>query len=340
MLRRSDAQGSISADVDTHLGSGGTSDPQIPTISIGVPVYNGENYLADLLDSLLNQTFTDLEIVICDNASTDRTAEICAEFARRDPRIRYYRNDRNIGPLNNYNRVFHLSRGKYFCWMAHDDFLDRTDLEKRVRVLELNDDVVHCISDVEYIGPDGRPLAFDPIRKRHICGPDGQAAPIFPRHVATQSDPVARFADLLARSDGVYESGLVRRDMMAKTSLQKDFYGNGVIWQMELALKGRFFMVNEKLFYRRFHPNASFFVPPDRKDDWVAQGAQGATKRRLIRFTRFTRSYLEVIWQSTTLTPWQRLQCYGHVLRHTIAWVIRKLVERSAEILRRHRGAE
>lgn len=326
--------GLIDASMSAAVGSGQKPAPDNPTISVGVPVYNGEDYLPELMHSLLDQTFTDIEIVICDNASTDRTPQICAEFARRDPRVRYFRNERNIGPLNNYNRVFHLSRGKYFCWMAHDDFLDPTDLEKRLRVLEQNDDVVHCVSDVVYIGPDSRPLPYDPDRKRHICGPDGQVVPVFPRHVAAQRDPVARFADLLARSDGVYESGLVRREMMAKTSLQKDFYGNGVIWQMELALKGRFVMLEEKLFYRRFHPKASFFVPADRKDDWVAQGAQGAKRRRLIRFTRFTRSYFDVIRQATTLTWWQRLQCYGHVLRHTVAWIIRKVAERGAAVIK------
>lgn len=330
--------GLIDASMSAAVGSGQKPAPDTPTISVGVPVYNGKDYLPELMHSLLNQTFTDIEIVICDNASTDRTPQICAEFARRDPRVRYFRNERNIGPLNNYNRVFHLSRGKYFCWMAHDDFLDPTDLEKRLRVLEQNDDVVHCVSDVVYIGPDSRPLPYDPVRKRHICGPDGQVVPVFPRHVAAQRDPVARFADLLARSDGVYESGLVRREMMAKTSLQKDFYGNGVIWQMELALKGRFVMLEDKLFYRRFHPKASFFVPADRKDDWVAQGAQGATRRRLIRFTRFTRSYFDVIRQATTLTWWQRLQCYGHVLRHTVAWIIRKVAERGAAVIKKHRN--
>src|ERR1700680_4537054 len=92
-----------------------------PMISAGLAIYNGENYLGELLESVLAQTFTNFEVVICDNASTDRTADICAEFMRRDCRLRYYRNSTNIGALKNFNRVFSLGRGKYSVWMSHDD---------------------------------------------------------------------------------------------------------------------------------------------------------------------------------------------------------------------------
>lgn len=83
-------------------------------VSIGLPVYNGEQYLAKALDSLLAQTFTDFEVIISDNASTDRTSEICAAYLERDPRIRYYRNQQNIGAAPNFNRTFELATGMYF----------------------------------------------------------------------------------------------------------------------------------------------------------------------------------------------------------------------------------
>ena len=82
-----------------------------PKVSIGLPVYNGERYLAAALDGILRQTFEDFEIVISDNASTDRTREICSEYCKKDGRIRYSRNDTNIGSARNFNRVFELSRG-------------------------------------------------------------------------------------------------------------------------------------------------------------------------------------------------------------------------------------
>ena len=92
-----------------------------PRVTLGVPVFNGGPFLPETLDSLLNQTFSDLEVVISDNASTDRTEEICRAYAARDPRVRYYRNDVNRGAAWNHNRVFELARGEFFKWSAADD---------------------------------------------------------------------------------------------------------------------------------------------------------------------------------------------------------------------------
>jgi glycosyltransferase involved in cell wall biosynthesis len=91
---------------------------KIPRVSIGLPVFNGEKYLAEALDSILSQTYRDFKLIISDNASTDRTEQICREYAAKDRRIRYYRNEKNIGAPKNFNRVFELSSGKYFRWDA------------------------------------------------------------------------------------------------------------------------------------------------------------------------------------------------------------------------------
>src|SRR5262245_11232182 len=80
-----------------------------PRVSIGMPVYNADKFLPEALQSLVNQSFADFEIVISDNASTDRTEEICRSYAQRDQRIRYFRNTTNIGVFRNFNQVFHLS---------------------------------------------------------------------------------------------------------------------------------------------------------------------------------------------------------------------------------------
>ncbi len=78
----------------------------MPAVSIGLPVYNGDNFLAEAIDSILRQTMEDFELIISDNASTDRTEEICREYAAGDSRIRYYRNESNLGAMANYNLVF------------------------------------------------------------------------------------------------------------------------------------------------------------------------------------------------------------------------------------------
>jgi glycosyltransferase involved in cell wall biosynthesis len=108
----------------------------VPAVSIGMPVYNGEKYIREALDSLLAQTFTDFDLIISDNCSTDSTSIICKEYASRDTRIRYIRQDANIGANANFEFVLQEAYGKYFMWAAHDDRWKRTFLEKLVATLE------------------------------------------------------------------------------------------------------------------------------------------------------------------------------------------------------------
>ena len=94
-------------------GTGHEARSPAPTLSVGLPVYNGERYLAESLDALLAQTYADFELIISDNASTDGTAEICREYAARDPRIRYVRQPVNVGAGPNHNLLVPLARGAY-----------------------------------------------------------------------------------------------------------------------------------------------------------------------------------------------------------------------------------
>src|SRR3972149_8539793 len=93
-----------------------------PRVSVGLPVFNGEQFLRQALDSVLAQTYPGFELIISDNASTDRTQDICEAYATRDKRIQYYRQSKNVGGGRNYNFVFEVSNGEYFKWLAHDDF--------------------------------------------------------------------------------------------------------------------------------------------------------------------------------------------------------------------------
>jgi glycosyltransferase involved in cell wall biosynthesis len=115
-----------------------------PLVSIGLPVYNGETTLREALDSLLEQDYMNTELIISDNASTDGTERICLEYAARDARVRYYRNERNIGASENFNRVVDLSVGKYFTWAADDDWRHPSHIRKCVELLERNPRAVLC----------------------------------------------------------------------------------------------------------------------------------------------------------------------------------------------------
>lgn len=129
-----------------------------PRVTIGVPVFNGEAFLTETLESLLNQTFSDLEIVVSDNASTDRTEEICRTYAARDPRVRYFRSDLNRGAAWNHNRVFELARGEFFKWNSADDLCAPEFLARCVAALDRDPQAVMAISEAVEIDENGTRL--------------------------------------------------------------------------------------------------------------------------------------------------------------------------------------
>ena len=114
----------------------------IPRLSIGLPVYNGEDYVCESLDSLLGQSYEDFELIISDNASTDSTGDICRRYAKEDSRIRYIHQRQNIGLTRNHNFVFQESRGELFKWAAADDLYGRDLLRCCVEALDAHPDVV------------------------------------------------------------------------------------------------------------------------------------------------------------------------------------------------------
>ena len=109
-----------------------------PEIVVGMPVFNGEDLIAAAIDSLLNQKFSDFEIHISDNASTDKTSEIALDYCKRDKWVKYHRNRENIGAVNNFRRLLEISRGKYFMWAAVDDRWHADYLGEAHSMLERN----------------------------------------------------------------------------------------------------------------------------------------------------------------------------------------------------------
>src|ERR1043165_9639676 len=113
-------------------------------VSIGLPVYNGANYLAESIDSILQQTYSDFELIISDNASTDATEELCRSYAARDGRVRYFRQKQNLGCALNSNFVFRQSTGEYFKWISHDDLHAPRFVERCVEVPDRDPSVSIC----------------------------------------------------------------------------------------------------------------------------------------------------------------------------------------------------
>lgn len=111
-----------------------------PRVSIGMPVFNGASFLASALDSLLNQTHSDFELLVADNASTDATEDICCEYIKRfDGRMRYLRHASNLGSMANFRYVFEAAEGEYFMWAACDDLWDKLWIEHLVRLMDASD---------------------------------------------------------------------------------------------------------------------------------------------------------------------------------------------------------
>lgn len=199
-----------------------------PRVTVGVPVFNGELFLAKMLDSLLNQTFSDLEIVISDNASTDRTHEICRAYAARDPRVRYYRNDVNRGAAWNHNRVFELARGEFFKWSAADDLCAPEFLTLCVAALDRDPAAVMSITQSLEIDEVGNPLASVSVANQTLL-------PIVPLGAPAH----VRFRQNI-RLDHLCLSifSLIRSDILRQTVLQGNYPDADRVLLAHLALFG------------------------------------------------------------------------------------------------------
>jgi glycosyltransferase involved in cell wall biosynthesis len=210
-------------------------------VSIGMPVYNGERFIRCALDSLLSQTYTDLELVISDNASTDGTEAICREYEARDKRVQYFRNPHNLGGPANFRRVFHLCRGEYHKWSTADDYCDATVVAKCVAVLDQNPDVV---------------LAYP---KTRLEDESGNLLREYEDHLHLQDDsPSARFMTLVNTAALCHAHlGVIRREAVSRTRMIGNEVGSDVRFLAELSLYGKFTVVPEFLFHRRFHEESS-----------------------------------------------------------------------------------
>jgi len=240
-----------------------------PRVSIGLPVYNGERHLSSALDGILRQTFEDFEIVISDNASTDRTQEICSQYCKKDERIRYSRNDTNIGSARNFNKVFELSRGSYFAWAAHDDLYGNRYLESCVEVLDNDPSVSLCHSLIGVVDELGVPIPTT--GPNQIIGPDGRPVTHSDKnHVAESPYADERFKDVLHNVSWCLQVfGLMRTENMRKTGLQRSYFGADKVFLAEISLMGRFHQIEETLFLKRVHREMSFYLSTEDKKKWI-----------------------------------------------------------------------
>ncbi|WP_300015969.1 glycosyltransferase family 2 protein [Pseudonocardia sp.] len=282
----------------------------VPRLSIGLPVYNGEEYLADSVDTLLTQSFEDFELIISDNASTDRTEAICRRFAAVDSRIRYLRQPRNIGAAENHNIVVRHARGELFKWAAHDDLYGRDLLQRCVEVLDRNPDVVLATCHAAVIDAAGE--VVDTVDR----SPAATASPRAPE----------RFRALLFAVAGDDDYGVIRTDVLVRTPLTGSYYHSDRTLVAELALHGRFHRVPETLYFRRDLPGRA-----GGPDQTVREWCVKHDPRRADRLRHPTARLLgEYVWgfagavlraPMSTADKWR---CFLALLRYLASRVVRR----------------
>ena len=268
-----------------------------PRVSLGLLVFNGESYIARAIESLLAQTFADFELIISDNASTDGTGGICEHYASRDPRIRYTRCERNIGAAGNFNRVFSLSRGEYFKWVAHDDLYHERFLEECVKFLDRSPGVVLCSTDLAVIDARGNTVRTNVERPR-----------------AEEASASRRFRALVFNGP-CYEmvSGLMRRDAVRRVPPVGRYAHSDGIFLARLGLLGPFHEIPECLFYYREHPASSHIVHRTYRDYVLFFDPEKAGKILLPRW-RMGAEYARSV-RPAGLGFTESVRCYAHVGR-------------------------
>ena len=264
----------------------------MPRVSIGLPVYNGENYLAEAVQSVLDQTYSDFELVISDNASEDRTEEICRDFAAADTRVRYFRNGENLGAAPNYNIAWDHSRGEYFKWLAHDDRLLPRYVENTVRTLDNNPDAILCNTVAEYIDQHGDHLGW-------------YRSPLTD---ASGGDPSVRLAAMILTSHTCIDFfGMVRRQAMEGSILHKAYSGADKAFLAQMALRGRMLQIEPAQVQMREHPYRYTRVTKTAKMKLAWHDAKLEGKRDIPVLTLY-RAYVALV-DSEDLTDPERKAC-------------------------------
>jgi glycosyltransferase involved in cell wall biosynthesis len=292
-----------------------------PRLSIGLPVYNGERYLAESLDALLGQSYTDYELIISDNASTDATAEICRRYQSMDSRIRYFRQQRNIGAAPNHHFVFQEASGELFKWAAADDLYARDLLERCVAALDEHPNVVLAHSWTAAVDSSGnvtQTLEY-PLRTDSVSAPERFASTLF----GTGENDHG-----LIRSDDQY--GVMRSEMLRKVAPQGSFYHSDRVIMTEVVLHGPFYQVPQWLYFRRDHADR-----PQHASPTVRGWCSNLDPRRSNRFIHPTARLLaEFLWgyvaaiRRAPLSASERRECYRH-LAHWITSHASPAVHRS-----------
>jgi len=229
----------------------GTPTSSKPLVTIGLPVFNSARYVAQSIESLLDQTYRDFELIISDNASTDDTARICQHYASLDRRVRYTRNDVNIGNPRNFNRIATLTTTPFLKWSTADDYWAPTFLERAMEVMLGDDSIVLCYPQATLVDAAGaNPTPYDDVL--HLV----------------DNDPAERFIRLLTTIRLAHQHlGIIRMAQLRRIALLGTHVASDINLLAELTLYGKFFELPERLFFRRFHKDSGSWKRGDKEHE-------------------------------------------------------------------------
>lgn len=212
-----------------------------PRVSIGMPVFNREKYVAAAIEAHLRQTYPNFELIITDNASTDRTPEICQRYAAKDPRVKYFRNQTNLGAAGNYRCCFELASGELFRWAPSDDLVSPNLLERAVKVLDSDPSIFVAYGRTKLIDAEG-----------NSTGDFEEALHLMQDRASERWIAVSGNLRL-----GNLHYGLNRAAWLRKTGLLRNYLGGDFPLISEMSLYGKFYEMPDAFFYRRMHAEAS-----------------------------------------------------------------------------------
>jgi glycosyltransferase involved in cell wall biosynthesis len=265
-----------------------------PRLSIGLPVYNGERYLDTAIRSVLAQTFTDFEFIIVDNASTDATGRIALGHAKRDSRVRYHRNDSNIGATQNWYRVLQLAAGEYFASVAHDDVYEPDYMRACIEILDRDVSVGVCHT------------------KTCTIDEQGKRGPVIASAVDTTSSSAHRRLYEVIRHDYlcIQLYGVMRTELIRRTTVFEGYYGCDRNTLAELCLLGRIVEFPECLFNHRLYPEALGAIVSSGKSRQEMSSVDPGTDWHLKKpERRIWRNYFRSV-SRLVQSPVERMQCY------------------------------
>jgi len=284
----------------------------VPRLSIGLAVYNGEDFLAESLDSLLGQTYEDFELIISDNASTDGTADICRGYAKQDSRIRYVRQPHNLGCAPNHNVLVQYARGELFKWVSHDDLYGRELIERAIEALDEYPQVVLANCWTAMI--DSSRTVTKAVR--YTLDTESPRAP-------------ERFRSMLFEKGGDDDGGVIRMEMLRRIRPYDSYYHSDRTLVTEMALQGPFYHVPDWLYFRRDHPKSSIRAFTTARTNCTNLDPRRADRLRhpVVRLLgEYVLAYVTMI-QRAPLSAADKRECY----RHLVSWATSRAVPREEE---------